>query len=50
MGEPDEVAAAIAWLLSPAASFVNGTTLVLDGGETAGLGIEARHPERAAAG
>ncbi|QEU96164.1 SDR family NAD(P)-dependent oxidoreductase [Streptomyces kanamyceticus] len=34
-GDPAEVAEAITWLLSPAASFVNGATLTVDGGVTA---------------
>ncbi|MFI9329432.1 SDR family NAD(P)-dependent oxidoreductase [Kitasatospora sp. NPDC052868] len=34
-GEPAEVAEAIGWLLSPAASYVNGAVLTVDGGVTA---------------
>lgn len=34
-GEPREVAEAISWLISPAASFVNGAVLTVDGGATA---------------
>jgi 3-oxoacyl-[acyl-carrier protein] reductase len=32
LAEPLAIAEAIAWLLSPAASYVNGETLTVDGG------------------
>jgi glucose 1-dehydrogenase len=33
-GQPDEIAATAAWLLSPAASYITGATIVADGGMT----------------
>jgi NAD(P)-dependent dehydrogenase (short-subunit alcohol dehydrogenase family) len=36
IAQPNEIAGAIAWLLSPAASFVTGTAMVVDGGKGAG--------------
>jgi len=35
MGRPDEIARAVVWLCSDAASFVTGHTMVVDGGNLA---------------
>jgi len=37
VGEATEIAEAVTWLLSPQASFVNGTALLVSGGETSKL-------------
>jgi NAD(P)-dependent dehydrogenase (short-subunit alcohol dehydrogenase family) len=41
LGNPDEIAAAITWLLSDRASYVTGSQLVVDGGVLAKASIEA---------
>jgi NAD(P)-dependent dehydrogenase (short-subunit alcohol dehydrogenase family) len=40
IGEPSEISAAVAFLASPEASFITGSTLVVDGGASACLGTE----------
>jgi NAD(P)-dependent dehydrogenase (short-subunit alcohol dehydrogenase family) len=39
VGEPQDIAAAIAFLASDEAAFVNGANLVVDGGLTAGMPV-----------
>ncbi len=47
-GEPSEVAAAIAFLASPASSFISGVALPVDGGVTSGTGQWATYGGRRA--
>jgi len=35
MGQPEEIAEAVVWLCSDAASFITGVPLLIDGGATA---------------
>jgi NAD(P)-dependent dehydrogenase (short-subunit alcohol dehydrogenase family) len=37
LGRPNEIARLAAWLLSDAASFINGATISIDGGKLAGV-------------
>jgi NAD(P)-dependent dehydrogenase (short-subunit alcohol dehydrogenase family) len=43
-GEPIEVAEAVLWVCSPAASFMTGQSLVLDGGFLAGPNVPPEEP------
>ena len=43
IGTPEEVAAAVIWLCSDAASFITGEALRLDGGALAGVVVRREH-------
>ena len=42
IGDPVDIAQAVAWLVHPASSFVNGSVVVVDGGQTAMLPLPWR--------
>jgi NAD(P)-dependent dehydrogenase (short-subunit alcohol dehydrogenase family) len=42
IGEPADIARAIAWLAHPLSSYVNGSVLVVDGGQSAMLPLPWR--------
>jgi NAD(P)-dependent dehydrogenase (short-subunit alcohol dehydrogenase family) len=48
IGQPEEVAAAAVWLSSDESAFVTGSTVILDGGELAGVGNFAMRKTQAA--
>ena len=43
LGQAEEIAAAVLWLCSDAASFLTGATIPLDGGKLAGMAPFAQH-------
>ena len=49
IGQPAEVAAAALWLSSDESAFVTGTTVIIDGGELAGVGNFAMRKTQGAA-
>jgi enoyl-[acyl-carrier protein] reductase III len=50
LGEPEDVAGVVAFLCSPDAAFVNGTTILVDGGFTAGTIWTSRQHDSMARG
>jgi NAD(P)-dependent dehydrogenase (short-subunit alcohol dehydrogenase family) len=45
IGEPADIARAVAWLVHPSSSFVNGAVVVVDGGQSAMLPLPWTPPE-----